>query len=113
VALRTFWCVLHEKKKTIFGKVFWDQVHQFSSALDIEVGYTVQAAFLNGLHQHAGWDADPSQYLMTVYDTQGGTVRLTDFTAPADASTGPAGDTLRGFSDEDLIAEPGRRLRQR
>jgi hypothetical protein len=113
MTLRTFWCVIGRKKTPLFGSVRYDPVHQFNSALDIELGYTVQAAFLNGLRQYAGYDADPADYQMNVYDSPGGTCRLPDFTAPPDASTGPAGDTLRGFADEDLIAELARRLRQR
>ena len=97
----------------MFGKVSYNPVHWFNSALDIDLGYTVQAAFLNGLKQYAGEYADPAGYQMNVYDAQGGTLRLPTFTAPADASMGPESGTLRGFADEHLIAELARRLRQR
>jgi hypothetical protein len=113
MTMRTYWCVLTQKKKPLLGKVFYDPVHEFSSALDIEVGYTVQAAFLNGMKQYAGDYANPAEYQMNVYDSQGGICRLPNFTAPADAATGPDAGTLTGYADEHLIAELARRIRQR
>jgi hypothetical protein len=111
MTLRTYWCVVTQQRANWRGKVIYDPAIERSSALDIEAGYTVQAAFLNLVRQHGGPDADPGQYLMNVYDAPGGVIRLPDFTAPADAAVNP--DSLRGYADEHLIAELGRRLQQR
>ncbi len=114
MTLRTYWCVLLRKRTTsVRGRVVFDQVaSEFNSALDLELGYTVQAAFLNGVRQRGGQDADPSDYRMNVYDAPGGVLVLPDFTAPADAAMSPDG-SLRGYADEHLISELARRLRQR
>jgi len=113
VALRTYWCVLTRKRLTsVKSRVVFDRVAgEFSSAMDLELAYTVQAAFRNGLKQIAGEDADPSDYRMNVYDAPGGVLSLPDFTAPADPGVYQGSGSLRDVADEMLIGELARRLR--
>jgi hypothetical protein len=111
--MRTYWCVITKKKENLWSGVRYSPTGGGqNSALDIDRGYTVQAAFLHLLKQVVGEHADPAEYRMNVYDAPGGICRLPDFTAPADAAL-LDGDTLRGYADEHLIAELARRLQQR
>ena len=116
MALEKYWCVFTRKRVTTWrGKILFDPVGppgEMNLVMDLKAGYTMQAAFLHGLRQFAGADADLSEYRMNVYDTPGGEIRMPDFTAPADPAVNPDGP-LRGVASEHLIAELTRRLRER
>jgi hypothetical protein len=96
MALRTYWCVLSRKRTTaVRGRIVFGQVDQFTCELDLDLSHTIRAAFLNGLRQHAGEEADPGEYRMYVWGA-----RLVSHRC---GSPPPGREAARG-------AGPGRRL---
>lgn len=114
MALRAYWCVLSRRRTTaVRSRVVFSQVDQFSCELDLDLSHTIRAAFLNGLRQHAGDDADPGEYRMYVYSDPGyREVVLSDFTVPP-ADANQVGGPLEGYSDDELLSELAWRLRGR
>src|SRR3989442_15797584 len=65
MALRMYWCVLSRQGTTaVRGKIVFRPVTQFSCEMDLgeSMGYTVRAAFLNGIRQAGGDEADTGVY---------------------------------------------------
>jgi hypothetical protein len=115
MALRVYWCVLSRRGTTaIRGRTVFNQVDQFTCELDPDMSYTVRAAFLNGLRQHAGEDADPGEFRMYIYADPGySQVVLSDFTVPPPADAFWGADSLEGYSDDQILSELAWRLRGR
>ena len=114
MALRTYWCVLSRKRTTaVRSRTVFSQVDQFSCEPDPDLSHSIRAAFLNGLRQYAGDDADPGEYRMYVYGDPGySEVVLSDFTVLPAAAYRAEG-SLEGYSDDELLSELAWRLRSR
>jgi len=117
MALRMYWCVLSRQGTTaVRGKIVFRPVAQFSCEMDLDegMGYTARAAFLNGIRQAGGDEADAGEYRMDVYGAPGDDCAiLPGFTvAPGTAVYHPAG-SLADYGDDELISELASRLRNR
>jgi len=114
VVLRIYRCVLSRQATTALrGRTVFNEVTQFSCELDLSegMGYMVSAAFLTGIRQAGGDEADACEYRMDVYGDAGDEyVMLTGFTVPSDAVYRPA-SSLADYGDDELISELARRLR--
>jgi hypothetical protein len=114
MALRNYWCVLTQRKKTaILGRVYFGEVTSLTCELDLAegMGYTVRAAFFHGVTQHGGEDADAAEYRMDVYDSAGDEQPvLPGFTVPPDAAVQRATGSPADYGDDELIAELAQRL---
>ncbi len=76
------------------------------------MSYTVRAAFLNGIRQHGGEDADVGEYRMDVYEDAGySQVRLSGFTVPPEAAVHRDIGSLAEYTDDQLLSELAWRLR--
>jgi hypothetical protein len=74
------------------------------------MGYTVRAAFLHGVRQREGEDADVSEYRLDVYRAAGyDEILLAGFTMPPDTVYRPA-SSLADYGDDELISELASRL---
>jgi hypothetical protein len=116
MALMTYRCVLFRQATTaVRGKTVFREVDRFSCELDLSegMGYTIRAAFLNGVKQTGGDEADIGEYRMDVYSiAEDDQVLLGGFTVPPDAMRRPAG-SLADYSDDEVMSELAWRLRGR
>jgi hypothetical protein len=117
MALRMYWCVLSRQGTTaVRGKIVFRPVTQFSCEMDLGegMGYTVRAAFLNGIRQAGGDEADTGVYRMDVYDDAGySQILLEAFTVPPDAAVLLPAGSLAEYADDQILSELARRLGSR
>jgi hypothetical protein len=115
LALRTYRCILLRAKPPRSGKTDFREVDRFSYELNLDdgMGYTIRAALLNGARQNGGPEADIGQYRLTILDPGKSRVLLREWAvSPEPAMHRPAG-SLADYTDDQLISELARRLRER
>jgi hypothetical protein len=116
MALKTYWCVLSQMGTTaIRGRTVFREVDGFSYDLDLDegTGSAIRAALVTGIKQHGGEEADISEYRLNILDAQYGRVLLPDYASSPEAVAYRAPDSLAGYTDDQLIRELARRLRNR
>ena len=116
MTLRTYWCVLSRKGTTFFGgRTVFREVGGFSYDLDLDegTGPAIRAALVTGIKQRGGEEVDVGEYRLTILDAEHGRVLVPDYaTSPEDAAY-RAPDSLADYTDDQLISELARRLRNR
>ena len=116
MALRTYWCVLSQKGTTaIRGRTVFREVDGFSYDLDLDegTGPAIRAALVTGIKQCGGEEADLGEYRLNVFDAEHGRVLRRDYAASPEAAAYRAPDSLADYTDDQLISELARRLRNR
>jgi hypothetical protein len=116
MTLRTYWCVLSEKGTTaIRGRTVFREVDGFSYDLDLDegTGAAIRAALITGIKQRGSEEADVSEYRLSILDAEYGQVLLHDYAASPERTTYWSPDSLADYTDDQLISELARRLRNR
>lgn len=114
MAFRKCWCeLLQADRKRWSGNLYFREVGGISCDVDPEGGAGLRAALLLLIRQNGLDESDLSQYRMNVYDAQYGEVLTPAYAAPPDAAGYPAPVSLAEYTDDQLISELARRLRQR
>jgi hypothetical protein len=116
MALRTYWCVLSQMGTTaIRGRTVFREVDGFSYDLDLDegTGSAIRAALVTGIKQHGGEEANVGEYRLNILDAEHGRVLLRDYATSPEAVAYRAPDSLAHYTDDQLISELARRLRNR
>lgn len=116
MALRTCWCVLSQMGTTaIRGRTVFREVDGFSYDLDLDegTGSAIRAALVTGIKQHGGEEANVGEYRLNILDAEHGRVLLRDYATSPEAVAYRAPDSLAHYTDDQLISELARRLRNR
>ena len=115
MTLRTYWCVLTQMGTTaIRDKTVFREVDGFSYDLDLDegTGSAIRAALVTGVKQCGGEEADVCEYRLNILDAQDGQVLRRNYAAsPEGVYRAP--DSLADYTDDQLISELARRLRNR
>jgi hypothetical protein len=114
VAFRKCWCeLLQADQKRWSGNFYFRKVGGITCDVDPDGGGGLRAALILAVRQHGLDESDLTQYQMNVFDVQYGELLTPSYAIPPDPAGHPAPVSLAEYTDDQLISELARRLRQR